>query len=87
MSPPIETLPLWPEEPERYVTPRGEPLSIEAPMGPGPVWEGTPDRLCGEHLPGNGRAWCLDCSEWCYPDIPCIRCHPAVIALRESGEL
>ena len=25
----------------------------------------------GEHSTTKGRAWCLDCHEWCYPDSPC----------------
>jgi hypothetical protein len=36
---------------------------------------GHEGRDCGEHRPGNGRAWCFDCSEWCYPEEPCTRCE------------
>ena len=33
-----------------------------------PNWEGWPDRECGDHRTvGYHRAWCFDCSEWCYP--------------------
>ena len=39
------------------------------------VWEGRPDRECGEHRTTIDRAWCLACGEWCYPDEPCARCE------------
>lgn len=38
-------------------------------------FEGHPGRTCGEHRTvGPHRAWCFDCSEWCYPGQPCVRC-------------
>lgn len=37
-------------------------------------WEGNPDRNCGEHRTTGARAWCFDCSEWCYPNILCHGC-------------
>ena len=31
---------------------------------------------CGEHRTvGDSRAVCFDCSEWCYPNAPCVRCE------------
>lgn len=34
-----------------------------------PNFEGHEPRGCGEHrTAGAHRAWCYDCSEWCYPD-------------------
>lgn len=33
-------------------------------------------RRCGEHRTTGPRAWCSDCSEWCYPEEPCVRCAP-----------
>lgn len=37
---------------------------------------GFESRDCGEHRTvGPHRAWCFDCSEWCYPGAPCQRCH------------
>lgn len=30
---------------------------------------------CGEHRTvGPHRAWCYQCTEWCYPDGPCKGC-------------
>lgn len=43
-------------------------------------WE---PRECGEHRTvGDHRAWCFNCSEWCYPhiDIACKGCE--IVALR-----
>ena len=38
-------------------------------------FEGHGGRECGEHRTvGSHRAWCYDCSEWCYPEIPCRGC-------------
>lgn len=38
---------------------------------------GHEPRACGDHHTTHGRAWCLDCREWCYPGDGCIRCrHP-----------
>lgn len=46
---------------------------------------GHEPRECGEHRTvGDHRAWCYDCSEWCYPTIPCIRCE--IIPLRAFAE-
>jgi hypothetical protein len=39
-------------------------------------FEGFTERACGDHRTvGDYRAWCYDCSEWCYPDAPCVRCQ------------
>lgn len=44
---------------------------------------GHEPRECGEHRTvGDHRAWCHDCSEWCYPRIPCNGCE--IIGLRPS---
>jgi hypothetical protein len=44
--------------------------------GPAPDWTGHPGRNCGEHRTvGPHRAWCHDCREWCYPDVPCAHCE------------
>ena len=41
-----------------------------------PNFEGHPGRECGEHRTvGSHRAWCHDCSEWCYPASPCKGCE------------
>lgn len=42
-------------------------------------------RECGEHRTvGDHRAWCYDCTEWCYPriELACKGCELA--ALREA---
>lgn len=39
-----------------------------------PNWEGRTVRSCGEHRTTGGRAWCLDCGEWCYQTAPCTGC-------------
>lgn len=39
-------------------------------------FEGFMDRDCGEHRTvGSHRAWCYECTEWCYPDAPCKGCE------------
>jgi hypothetical protein len=38
-------------------------------------FEGHENRECGEHRTVGYRAWCFDCSEWCYPEMPCTRCE------------
>lgn len=44
---------------------------------------GFQSRDCGEHRTvGPHRAWCYDCSEWCYPKAPCVRCHGVSDVLR-----
>jgi hypothetical protein len=36
---------------------------------PSVAFEGHESRECGEHRTvGPHRAWCFECSEWCYPD-------------------
>lgn len=42
-----------------------------------------PNEGCDHHTVGSHRAWCLDCGEWCYPSIPCVRCERAI---REGAE-
>ena len=45
---------------------------------------------CGEHRTvGAHRAWCFQCSEWCYPEVPCKGCElPKLRAkLKEAVEV
>lgn len=43
-------------------------------------FEGFEPRECGEHRTvGDYRAWCYDCTEWCYPHQPCVRCEIVTI--------
>lgn len=42
-----------------------------------PNFEGHSDRECGDHRTvGPHRAWCFDCTEWCYPrpEMACNGC-------------
>ena len=39
-----------------------------------PAWEGNPKRECGDHRTTGLRAWCHTCTEWCYPEMPCLGC-------------
>jgi hypothetical protein len=36
-----------------------------------------PNEGC-EHRTVGSRAWCLTCTEWCYPREPCVRCERAI---------
>jgi hypothetical protein len=55
--------------------------------GPGhdsepPAFTGHQPRECGEHRTvGPHRAWCFECSEWCYPAIAqgCKGCRASVL--------
>lgn len=38
-------------------------------------WEGHEQRECTEHRTTGGRAWCFDCTEWCYESSPCRGCE------------
>jgi len=41
-----------------------------------PLWTGVEPRECGEHRTvGSHRAWCFDCSEWCYSRTPEMHCR------------
>lgn len=41
-------------------------------------FEGHEPRYCGEHRTvGPHRAWCWQCTEWCYPEQLCARCELA----------
>lgn len=47
---------------------------------------GFEDRECGEHRTvGDYRAWCHDCTEWCYPSSPCVRCE--IVGLRRRDNV
>lgn len=51
------------------------------------AFHGHDNRECGEHRTvGSHRAWCHDCSEWCYPTIPCKGCELPILrtALRDA---
>lgn len=52
-------------------------------------WKGSPDRDCAEHrTTGSLRAWCFDCSEWCYADGPaCQGCADGMDRADEVGGL
>lgn len=50
-------------------------------------FEGHKPRRCGEHRTvGPHRAWCDDCSEWCYPSSGCAGCGPTREELEERVE-
>lgn len=53
-------------------------------------FHGHTPRECGEHRTvGAHRAWCFDCTEWCYPriDMACKGCEIVHLRKRlESGE-
>jgi len=36
---------------------------------------GGPSAECEHRTVGSHRAWCLTCSEWCYPHLMCTRCE------------
>lgn len=38
-------------------------------------FEGFAERECGEHRSTGKRAWCFNCTEWCYPEVPCRGCE------------
>lgn len=47
------------------------------------LFHGFEPRECGDHRTvGSYRAWCYDCTEWCYPAAPCRGCE--VRALRDA---
>ena len=52
-------------------------------------FEGQPDRECGEHRTTGSRAWCFECSEWCYPAAGCKGCELAQLRrlVREMLEI
>jgi hypothetical protein len=51
-------------------------------LDPKDYWRGIEPRECGEHRTTGHRAWCFDCSEWCYEAAPCKGCQIPVL---ESG--
>jgi hypothetical protein len=56
----------------------------------GPLFVGYDMRDCGEHRTvGAHRAWCYDCSEWCYPgedgSDACRGCALQILAARPSA--
>lgn len=56
------------------------PLEWPEPELPKVDWHGATLRECGEHRTvGPHRAWCFDCTEWCYsrPEAMCKGCRVA----------
>lgn len=54
-------------------------------MTPKPNFEGHQPRECGEHRTvGPHRAWCYDCSMWCYPHLE-MACHRCRIPMLEAA--
>jgi hypothetical protein len=51
----------------------------------GERWEGFAERECGEHRTLGGRAWCYDCSAYCYPEAPCPGCELPVLRSRAEA--
>lgn len=50
--------------------------NADAPSTARTEFTGYAGRECGEHRTvGAHRAWCHDCSEWCYPEMPCKGCE------------
>ena len=50
----------------------GRPVADHSP----PAFEGHHPRECTEHrTAGPHRAWCFDCTEWCYPGEGCKGCR------------
>lgn len=41
----------------------------------GTPFEGFLTRECTEHRTLGARAWCHDCTEYCYPESPCRGCE------------
>ena len=60
--------------------------ATEAPTPLPTDFTGHEPRECGEHRPGLGRAWCFDCSEWCYPHAPCVRCELPTLRAKADAE-
>ena len=61
-----------PGVPLAHVAQRGEPVVTASPE---PDFEGHVGRECGEHRTTGVRAWCFDCTQWCYPWQPCSGCE------------
>ena len=51
-----------------------------------PNFEGHQGRDCGEHRTvGSHRAWCFDCTAWCYPEEGCPGCQVPQLLARISS--
>jgi hypothetical protein len=50
-----------------------------------PKFEGHTERECGEHRTTGERAWCHECSEWCYSGFPCRGCELPTLQATLSG--
>ena len=50
-------------------------------------FQGIEPRECGRHHSTGHRAWCFDCTEWCYADSLCRGCElPGLRARAEAAE-
>lgn len=59
-------------------SPCGRPMARSSNVDLGvsmPSFEGHENRECGEHRTTGKRAWCFECSEWCYDTVPCKGCE------------
>ena len=65
------------------------PTTPEPATDEKPNFEGHQGRDCGEHRTvGPHRAWCLDCTAWCYPQEGCPGCQvPQLLARISSLEV
>lgn len=68
---PALTYNTWPAPPIHNATGG----NIGAPSTARSEFHGHEGRECGEHRTTGQRAWCHDCSEWCYPELPCKGCE------------
>lgn len=70
----------------RQETEKDASLATFAEGEQGPLFTGWEPRECGDHRPvGDYRAWCFDCSEWCYSrtiDMACKGCE--IVHLRRA---
>ena len=50
-------------------------------------FHGHDERECGDHRTvGPHRAWCFDCSEWCYPMAACKGCELPMLRAQAPEE-
>lgn len=65
-----------------------EPIYTPHPDDGEPCFQGWTGSDCEHRTVGEHRAWCYDCTEWCYPvgDAACARCREAVTRSMVAGE-
>lgn len=65
-----------------------EPIYTPHPDDGEPCFQGWTGSDCEHRTVGEHRAWCYDCTEWCYPvgDAACARCREAVARSMIAGE-